>query len=97
MYQDPESMVKLNLLSTSLLNFTRRHIAAKAVSLTALLLLSLTALSQSWVNFELQADQYGGETTWEIVQGIVYLHQGDLTGLLSMCNKLYLYPQVSTT
>ncbi len=62
-------MAKLNRLSTSLQSFTRRHIAVKAASLTALLLISLTALSQSWVNVELQADQYSGETSWSIVQG----------------------------
>ena len=38
--------------------------------LTILLVtLSNVLLSQSWINFELQADQYGGETTWYIVQG----------------------------
>jgi len=62
-------MAKLNRLSTSLQSFTRRHIAVKAASLTALLLISLTALSQSWVNVEIQADQYSGETSWSIVQG----------------------------
>ena len=62
-------MGKQNHLSVSLLSFTRRHIAVKAASLSILLLASITALAQSWVNVELQADQYSGETSWSIVQG----------------------------
>lgn len=92
MYQDPESMVKLNRLSTSLLSFTRRHIAAKAVSLIALLLVSLTALSQSWINLELQADQYGGETTWEIVQGDSVFASGGPYGSFEYVQQLIPLP-----
>ena len=66
MYQDPESMVKLNLLSTSLLNFTRRHIAAKAVSLLTLLFPLVSLAQQGWVVVTLQADEYSNETSWLI-------------------------------
>ncbi len=66
MYQDPESMVKLNRLSTSLLSFTRRHIAAKAVSLLTLLFPLVSLAQQGWVVVTLQADQYSSETSWLI-------------------------------
>ena len=53
-------------LLTSPLNFTRRHIAARAVNLLLLLAPTFAMAQQGWVVVTLQADQYSGETSWLI-------------------------------
>ena len=54
--------------------------------------LSNVLLSQSWVNFELQADQYGGETTWEIVQGDSVFASGGPYGSFEYVQQLIPLP-----
>ena len=85
-------MQKLRPLTTSLQNCIRKLIAVKAANTAALLLLTFSAYSQSWVNFELQADQYGGETTWEIVQGDSVFASGGPYGSFEYVQQLIPLP-----
>ena len=54
--------------------------------------LSNIVASQSWVNFELQTDQYGGETTWEIVQGDSVFASGGPYGSFEYVQQLIPLP-----
>ena len=63
-------------------------------SLFTILFIGLSNIlaSQSWVNFELQADQYGGETTWEIVQGDSVFASGGPYGSFEYVQQLIPLP-----
>ena len=53
----------------------------------------LASAQNSWVNFELQADQYGGETTWEIVQGDSVFASGGPYGSFEYVQQLIFLPE----